>query len=125
MTNEKFTPKQLQELRDSAKEWGKIVSRRMFGEGGPDATVDFQTMEQVAAAAAAGLTEGTLSHLLQKQAATLDAQHPCPACGTLCPVGSEDRPIVAPHAKLTYKEPVCHCPSCRKDFFPPPHRPEA
>src|SRR5947209_20359719 len=119
MAKENLTPQQLQEIREFAREWGKIVSRRVFGEGGPDATVDFHTMEQMAAAAAAGVTEGTLSHLLEQQAATLDTQHPCPKCGTLCPVGTAERPVVVPHAKFTYTEPVCHCPSCRKDFFPP------
>jgi hypothetical protein len=24
---------------------------------------------------------------------------------------------------LQHLEPVCHCPDCRRDFFPPPARP--
>jgi hypothetical protein len=123
MAKEKITPKQLQEVRELAREWGKIVSRRAFGAGGPDATIDFHTMEALAAAAAQGVTEGTLDTLLHQQAGTLDPQHPCPGCGTLCPVETEERPLTVPHAKVSYQEPVCHCPSCRKDFFPPPGRP--
>ena len=91
MAGTKITPKQLQEIREFAAEWGKIVARRVFGDAGPDATVDFFTMEEVAQAAATGLTEGTLATLLEKQAATLDDQHPCPACQTLCTVQTKDR----------------------------------
>jgi hypothetical protein len=123
MAEMKVTPKQLQEVREFAAEWGKIVARRVFGDAGPDASVDFFAMEEVAQAAATGLTEGTLAFLLHKQAATLDELHPCPACQALCPVKTEERTLVVPHAQVPYREPVCHCPSCRKDFFPPAGRP--
>lgn len=124
MAEVKITPKQLQEIREFAAEWGKIVARRVFGDAGPDATVDFFTMEEVAQAAATGLTQGTLATLLEKQAATLDSVHPCPACQTLCTVNTKQRPLIVPHAQVSYREPVCHCPSCRKDFFPPTPRPQ-
>jgi hypothetical protein len=39
-----------------ATQWRKIVSRRAFGEHGPGLDLDVQTMEQIAKAAAAGLT---------------------------------------------------------------------
>jgi hypothetical protein len=121
MAPRQISPQQLQEIREFAATWGKIISRRAFGDAGPDASVDFQTMEQVAAAAAAGLTEGTLSLLLEQQAHTLAPQHPCPACGCLCPVTHAQRTLTVPHLQVGYDEPLCHCPSCRRDFFPPPH----
>jgi hypothetical protein len=76
-------------------------------------------LEQVAAAAAQGLTEGTLTTLLGQQARALPAEQPCPECGRLCPVGSEPRPLTVKGGQLTLDEPVCHCPDCRRDFFPP------
>lgn len=115
-------PQKLQEIRDFAAQWGKIVARRAFGEFGPGLEIDFQTMEEVAAAAAAGLTAGTFTTLLEQQAQTLDPEHPCPDCKQLCPVGREDRPLDVPGGQLTYHEPVCHCPVCRRDFFPPAGR---
>ncbi len=118
MARRDFTPEELHELRRLAQQWGKIVSRRAFGEHGPGLDVDFQTMEQIAQAAAAGLTEGTLYTFLEQQAAALGEQQPCPDCGRLCPLRLHERPLQAQGVQLQQREPVCHCPDCRRDFFP-------
>jgi hypothetical protein len=64
---------------------------------GPTSTsgtdLDFRALEQIAAAAARGLTEGTLATLLEQQTQALPAEQPCPDCGRLGPVGSEARPL--------------------------------
>lgn len=119
MPHRKLSPQQLQQIRDFAAGWGKIVARQAFGDTGPGLDVDLDAMEQVAAAAAAGLTEGTLSTLLEHQAQRLGSQQPCPGCGRLCPVQRADRSLHLRHGPLTQSEPVCHCPDCRRDFFPP------
>jgi hypothetical protein len=112
-----LTAAELQELRDLAAQWGKIIARRT----GDDAIdFDLHTLEQIAQAAAAGMVEGTLQCLLQRQADALAQQQACPACGRLCPLTSEDRTVhVQGGIDLAYHEPVCHCPDCRRDFFPP------
>src|SRR5262249_37887175 len=115
----RFTPEQLQQLQQVARAWGKMVARRAFGADGPGLDVDFDAMEQVAQAAAAGLTEGTLQTLLEQQSAALGAQQPCPDCGRLCSVRRQPRPLKTRGAHLQQDEPVCHCPDCRRDFFPP------
>jgi hypothetical protein len=76
-------------------------------------------MEQVAAAAAAGLTEGTLATLMEQQAQGLGAEQPCPDCGRLCAIRRAERPLNVRAGPLTHSEPLCHCPDCRRDFFPP------
>jgi len=114
-----FTPEELQELQHLAAQWGKIVSRRAFGDDGPGLDVDFRTREQIAHAAAAGLTEGTLQTFLEQQAQALGAQRPCPDCGRLCVRRRQQRPLQAQGARLRQDEPVGHCPDCRRDFFPP------
>jgi hypothetical protein len=119
MSQRRLSPERLQEIRDLAAQWGQIVARRSFGEDGPGLSIDLAAMEEVAAAAAAGLTEGTLAVLLERQAQALGAQQPCPGCGRLCPVGREERPLAVEGGRLTLSEPVCHCPDCRRDFFPP------
>ncbi len=120
MSQRKLTAQQLQEIHDLAAGWGKIVARRAFGEPGPDRRIDFPAMEQAAAAAATGLIEGTLGTLLEQQAQTLGTEQPCPECGRLCSVDYEDRPLAVQGGYLTLHEPVCPCPDCRRDFFPPP-----
>jgi len=119
MPRRALTPGMLQEIRDLAAGWGKIVARRAFGEDGPGLDVDFDTMEQVARAAAAGLTEGALATALQQQSQALGEQQPCPDCGAPCPVRRQPRALATPGATVTHSEPVCHCPACRRDFFPP------
>ena len=120
MPPRKITAEKLRAIHELAAGWGKIVARRAFGDDGPDLGVDLTAMEQIAATAAAGVNQSTLEILLQQQARRLGAQQPCPACRRLCPVGSEDRPLAVQGGRLTYHEPVCHCPACRRDFFPPP-----
>ena len=119
MARRTFTPQQLQELRQLAAQWGKIVARRACGDSGPGLDVDLEAMEQVARAAAAGLSEGTLQTLLEQQADALGEQQPCPDCGRPCVVRREERPLQVQGAALQQSEPVCHCPDCRRDFFPP------
>src|SRR5262245_23461113 len=119
MSQRTVSPEKLQEIQELAAGWGKIIARRVYGEPGPGTDVDFTALEQIAAAAARGLTEGTLATLLEQQARTLPAEQPCPGCGRLCPVGAEARPLIVQGGQLTLNEPVCHCPDCRRDFFPP------
>ena len=119
MATPRFTPEELDRLRALAAEWGKIVSRRAFGDDGPGLDVDFDTMEQIATAAAHGLTEGTLQLLLQQQADKLPEHQPCPHCGKLCPTEPHTRPLTAQGATVQQAERIAHCPDCRRDFFPP------
>ena len=119
MATTHFTPEELRQLRTLAAEWGKIVSKRAFGDDGPGLDVDFRTMEQIATAAAQGLTEGTLELLLQQQAGKLPDEQPCPECGKLCPTESHKRSLTAQGAEVEQPERLAHCPDCRRDFFPP------
>jgi hypothetical protein len=119
MATPRFTPEELDRLRALAAEWGKIVSKRAFGDDGPGLDVDFRTMEQIATAAAQGLTEGTLQLFLQQQAHKLTDEQACPDCGKLCPTEPHTRSLTAQGAEVEQLERIAHCPDCRRDFFPP------
>jgi hypothetical protein len=119
MAHREIPPELLQEIRDLAAGWGKIVARRAFGEAGPGLDTDFEAMEQLARAAAAGLTEGALATLLEQQAQALGEHAPCPGCGTSRAVHRERRTVHLPGGTVPQSEPVGHCPACRRDFFPP------
>lgn len=119
MPTRKPTPEQLAAVKELAKRWGKIVAKNAYGPDGPSLEADFDEMEQIAAAATAGLVEGTLEHLTNQQAQRLAGELPCPTCQTPCPVKTRPRQVVARGATVTLGEPVAHCPACRRDFFPP------
>lgn len=119
MARRELPPELLHEIHDLAAGWGKIVARRAFGDDGPGLDTDFEAMEQLARAAAAGLTEGALATLLEQQAQALGEQVPCPDCGTPCALSREPRTLQLPGGSVTPNEPVGHCPACRRDFFPP------
>jgi len=121
MARPKVSPEDLRKIRELAAGWGKIVARRA---GAAAAELDFQAIEDLAAAAAAGLTEGTIAAVLGQQTQALPDHLPCPDCGRPCPVGQEQRALtIRAGQTLPLAEPVCHCPDCRRDFFPPAHAP--
>ncbi len=76
-----FTPEELQDIRDVAARWGKIVARHAFGDAGPGLDADLATLERVAVAAARGLPDGTLATLLEQQAQALPAEPLAPPAG--------------------------------------------
>ncbi len=107
-----------QKVRQLAEGWGNIVARRVHEEVGPDLDLDADDIEQAAATAARAVARGTIEELLEKKAALLGAEQPCPTCKRLCAVHRERRTIHFWGGEVAYSEPRCHCPACRRDFFP-------
>jgi hypothetical protein len=101
-----------------AQGWGKVVARRVHDEVGPELDLDADDIEQMAATAARAVARGTIEELLERKASLLGAEQPCPTCQRLCVVRREERAIDFWGGEVTYAEPKCHCPACRRDFFP-------
>jgi hypothetical protein len=81
----RFTPEELQQLHDLARQWAKIVSRRAFGDDGPGLDVDFNTFEQIATAAAHGLTKGTSNCSSNNRPASSPPSSPVRTAGNSAP----------------------------------------
>jgi hypothetical protein len=122
MSTPRLTTEQMNELRMLALRWGEVVARRTFGPEGPGQDVDLATMEKIATTVARGLTEGTLTALLDQQVRKLPSEVACPECGRVCAVTREPRPLEGKSASITYSEAVAHYPDCHRDFFPPADR---
>jgi len=119
MGTRKLTSEDLARITKLAQSWGKVVVRRAFGEEGPGLDIDLDQMEQVAVAAARGLTAGTLEAATDQQGRLLGTEQPCPQCGRPCAVAAEQRPLqVRGGATFQHQEPRCYCPTCRRAFFP-------
>lgn len=107
-------------LQDMAYGWGKIVTRRAYGEEGPGLDLDFDSIESLAVEAAQSVTRGIIEDVLKSQFKRLGDHQPCPECSRAAPVGKAPRTIQVRGATVEYDEPVCHCSACRRDFFPYP-----
>jgi hypothetical protein len=101
-----------------AEGWGKVVARQVHEAIGPDLDLDADGIEQAAINAARAVARGTIVDLLQRKTSLLGAEQPCPTCQRLCPVESQPRTIEFWGGPVPYPEPRCHCPACRRDFFP-------
>ena len=76
MGSRKLTAEDLAQITKRAKGWGKIVVRQAFGADGSGLEVDWSQMEDVAVAAAAGLTAEALEEATAQQGRLLGAEQP-------------------------------------------------
>jgi hypothetical protein len=106
------------DLRDMAYGWGKVVSRRAYGTEGPGLDCDFDSIESLAVEIGQAVIEGTIEEALQTQLKLRGDHQPCPTCARSCPVTTKPRSIQVRGGTIRSNEPVCHCPACRRDFFP-------
>ena len=106
------------DLRDLAYGWGKVVSRRAYGTEGPGLDCDFDSIESLAVDIGQAVIKGTIEESLRTQLKLLGDHQPCPTCARSCPVETTPRSIQIRVGSIRYDEPVCHCPACRRDFFP-------
>ena len=113
-------PEELSHLRNLAYGWGKVVSRRAYGEEGPGLEIDFDSIESLAVEMGQAVIRGAIEEALRTQLKLLGDHQPCPECARACPVDTASRTIQVRGGTIQYNEPVGHCPACRRDFFPSP-----
>ena len=116
----KTPPEDSSALRDMAYGWGKIASRRTYGDEGPGLDIDFDSIESMAVDVGQAVVRGAIEEVLRTQRELLGDHQPCPECSRACPVDQTSRSIQVRGGTISYDEPVCHCPACRRDFFPAP-----
>ena len=114
----KAQPEDLSQLRDMAYGWGRIASRRTYGDEGPGLDIDFDSIETMAVHIGQSVTRGAIEEALNTQLKLLGDHQTCPECSRSCPVGTVPRSIQTRGGTFEYNEPICHCPACRRDFFP-------
>jgi hypothetical protein len=107
-------------LRDLAYGWGKVVSRRAYGDQGPGLGIDYESIESMAVEVGQAVIIGTIEDALKTQLQLLGDHQPCPECAKDCVVKTKSRAIQGRGGTIKYDEPICHCPACRRDFFPSP-----
>ncbi len=117
MAGQQRNERKRQEIEELARGWGKLLAREAFPEGvGLD--VDLFSMEEIAVAAAKSLVRGAVETMTSDQAEGLGEEHPCPGCGKPCRLSRRSRVVQVRGGTADLDEPVAHCSTCRRDFFP-------
>ena len=101
-----------------------LLAQHGFGEQGPPRDTTFAQIEQFGHQAGRMVARAVDAHLAHQHAEHFASEEPCPNCG------QQRRPKEKPHdlplqtsdGEVTLHEPACHCPICRRDFFPGAHR---
>jgi len=112
------------ELAQVAQLLGENLSRRAFGERGPDLQVTFNDLEQFLRPLVEAMSRGFLSVSAREQAGRLPPTLACPSCGRECTTCEQERTLRAENGSFTWPEPQAHCPRCERSFFPSADRAE-
>jgi len=117
MASKKLTERQIRGIEEAARNWGKLLAREAF-PGGPDLSVTLADMEEVAMRAARALVGSAVETAAGEQAAAFGEVADCPQCGRSHPLERRPRPVAIRGGTANLEEPVAHCSTCRRDFFP-------
>src|SRR5882672_11280862 len=113
-----------EELIQAARLLGENLSRRSFGERGPDLNVTLEDLEGFLRPLVQAMAGGFLAVSASEQAQRLAETLPCPTCGRECSRADHERTLTAAEGPLTWSEPVCHGEHCERFFFPSADRVE-
>ncbi len=80
--------------------------------------VRFTKLEAAGHELGRAVAQATTERLTLTRAEQITGPQPCPTCGRLCKLGHRQRPLETVDGPIELGEPVCHCPACRRDFFP-------
>jgi len=117
MSNAKLGEEKLREIEELAFGWGKLLASEAYPDG-PGLNVTLAEMEEISARASKALVGGAVSTMADQQAQVLDEPQPCPTCGKPCEVKRKARTVAVRGGPAELNEPVAHCSTCRRDFFP-------
>ncbi len=80
--------------------------------------VRFRVLESAAHGLGRAVAQATIERLTLARAERLSGPQPCPTCGRRCLSVHRERELETADGPMELREPVCHCPACRRDFFP-------
>jgi hypothetical protein len=117
MASTKLSDEKSKELVELAAGWGKLLALEAFPDK-PGMDVTLADMEEIAALAAQAIVAGAVSTMANEQAGSMGSHQPCPTCGRLCDTHRKSRTVAVRGGTTELDEPVAHCSTCRRDFFP-------
>ena len=109
------------ELMRWAEQIGGILSKKAFGELGPDLQTSLADMEALLGPVLKQMAAGFLEKAVSDQAERLPEETACPTCGMECTIVAQEkqRQMTTEHGDFDFSERVGHCDRCGRSFFPP------
>ena len=117
MSSMKLSEQKLNEIREVAEGWGKLLAHEAFPDG-PGLDVSLADMEDIVAVATGAMVKGSVETMTGQQAESLGEEATCPSCGRSCKLKRKPRDLAVRGGKASLDEPLAHCTRCRRDFFP-------
>lgn len=112
MAGPKITDQEWEVFRNVAERLGIDIDTLLKED------VRFTDLEAAGHRLGRAVAQATTERLALTQAERLTGPQPCPTCGRLCPLVHRQRPLETIDGPIELREAVCHCPACRRDFFP-------
>lgn len=80
--------------------------------------VRFTALEAAGHRLGRAVAQAATEWLALTRAQRMTGPQACPTCGRPCPLVHRQRPLETIDGPIELREAVCHCPACRRDFFP-------
>lgn len=98
-----------------------LLAETGFGPDGPSPETDFATIESFGHRAGQMLGRAVDAHLVGRHAEHFQ-EGVCPTCKTAAESTAlekeKTRPLQTQDGTIPLVEPACHCPKCKRTFFP-------
>jgi hypothetical protein len=78
----------------------------------------FRELESAGHHLGRAIAQAATERLAMARSERLTGPQPCPTCGRRCPLVHKERDLTTGDGPIRLREPVCHCSTCRRDFFP-------
>jgi|LakMenE01Jun11ns_1017448.scaffolds.fasta_scaffold9686984_1 hypothetical protein len=110
----RFSPEVLAKIQ----ELGRFLSSQTYGPGGPPIELTWAEIEDLGHELGK-LTATEFDQTIQRQQAEkFDASRACPTCGKPCGPTVKHRDLTTRDGTADLAEPLFHCVSCERSFFP-------
>ena len=95
-----------------------LVEERIAGDEIDIDSMKFAQMELLGHGHGKELASRVQQGLATRQAERMPAVFHCPTCDRECPTETKPKTIHALDGEVELAEVCCHCPKCRRSFFP-------
>jgi hypothetical protein len=105
-------------VEEKMRELAELITRERFGPEGVPQDITFSEIEAIGHQAGRVFAAQVDRELMTDHGKRFGDEHPCPQCGRRCSSQPFARTLKTRDGTMELPETVCHCPDCRRSFFP-------